>query len=172
MIIRAEKSEEVLKIREIHMKAFNAEAEANLVEALRRSKIPLISLVAEENNEPVGHILFSPATLEDNKSKISIAGLAPMAVLPAYQKRGIGSALIEEGLRHCREIGYDAVVVLGYPEYYQRFGFVPSVKYGIKSQYKVPEDVFMVKELNRGALTGSKGTVKYHSVFMEIFKTF
>ena len=138
MIIRAERPEDVQEIRDINIEAFDTEAEANLVEVLRNSGIPLISLVAEEGGGLIGHILFSPVTLEDGKSSLSIAGLAPMAVLPNWQNKGIGSKLMEEGLRHCKHFGYAAVVVLGHPGYYPRFGFVPSVNYGMKSEYDVP----------------------------------
>ena len=130
--------------------------------------VPIIRmdfLVAEEGDDIVGHILFSPVTLEDCDQSISIAGLAPMAVLPKHQRKGIGSRLVEEGIRRCEEAGYDAVVVLGHPEYYPRFGFSPSMNYGIRSEYDVPDEVFMVKELKEGVLADCKGTVKYHEVF-------
>ena len=99
------------------------------------------------------------------ESNISIAGLAPMAVLPVWQNKGIGSKLVEEGLKECERIGYEAVVVLGHPDYYPRFGFVPSVNLGIRSEYDVPPEVFMVKEIRDGALDGVTGTVKYHEAF-------
>jgi len=168
MVIRPERIEDIEKIRSIHVEAFNTEAEANLVEALRNSSIPLISLVAEEDGELVGHILFSPMTLEQGGSSPSIAGLAPMAVLPACQNKGIGSMLVEEGLAYCKNAGYAAVVVLGHPNYYPRFGFVPSVTYGIRSEYDVPPEIFMVKELKEGALANRNGTVKYHRAFNKL----
>jgi putative acetyltransferase len=165
MIVRAEKPDDIQKISAINLQAFETNAEANIVETLRNSGIPLISLVAEKGGEILGHILFSPVTLEGCDQSISIAGLAPMAVLPKHQKKGIGSRLVEEGIRRCEEAGYDAVVVLGHPEYYPKFGFVPSVSYGIRSEYNVPDEVFMVKELKESALADCKGTVKYHKVF-------
>ena len=165
MNIRPEKPRDSDKIRQINTSAFDTDTEANIVDALRKSGIPLISLVAEEKGELVGHILFSPVTLQGSQSKISIAGLAPMAVLPDWQNKGIGSKLIEEGLKRCSQSGYKAVVVLGYPNYYTRFGFVPSVNYGIKSEYDVPAEVFMVKEIKKGALASCKGIIKYHQAF-------
>jgi putative acetyltransferase len=168
MIIRVEKPEDQIGIRRINTEAFDTNTEANLIDALRKRGIPLISLVAEENGELVGHILFSPVTLEGDNSSISIAGLAPMAVAPAFQRREIGSMLVKEGLRHCKKAGYAAVVVLGHPDYYPRFGFVPSVNYGIKSELDVPAEVFMAKELREGALTGCTGIVKYHDVFNQV----
>ena len=165
MLVRSEKPEDIPKIRSVNLQAFETASEANIVETLRNSGVPLISLVAEEKGDISEHILFSPVSLERCNQSISIAGLAPMAVLPKHQRKGIGSRLVEEGLRRCQEAGYDAVVVLGHPEYYPRFGFTPSVNYGILSEYDVPEEVFMVKELREGALADCKGTIKYHSAF-------
>ena len=85
-----------------------------------------------------------------------------MAVVPAHQRKRIGSALVRAGLDRCRQLGFDAVVVLGHPEYYPRFGFSPACKFGIDSEYDVPEEVFMVLELQSGALSGITGKVKYH----------
>jgi putative acetyltransferase len=168
MIIRLEKPEYQIGIRHINTEAFDTDAEANLIDALRKSGTPLISLVAEENGELVGHILFSPVTLETGNCNISIAGLAPMAVAPAFQKGKIGSMLVKEGLSHCKKAGYAAVVVLGHPDYYPRFGFIPSVNYGIKPEFDVPAEVFMAKELRKGALTDCNGIVKYHKVFNQV----
>jgi len=168
MIIRLEKPEDQIGIRHINTEAFDTDAEANLIDALRKSGIPLISLVAEQNGELAGHILFSPVTLEADNCSISIAGLAPMAVAPAFQKREIGSMLVEEGLKYCEKAGYAAVVVLGHPDYYPRFGFIPSVNYGIKSEFDVPAEVFMAKELRKGALADCNGIVKYHKIFNQL----
>jgi len=165
MLIRAEKAEDQIGVRHINTRAFDTDTEANLIDALRKSRIPLISLVAEENGELVGHILFSPVTLEGHSCNISMAGLGPMAVAPAFQRRSIGSMLVEEGLKYCKTAGYAAVCVLGHPDYYPRFGFVPSVTYGIKSEFDVPVEVFMVKELTEGALVHCNGIVKYHDLF-------
>jgi putative acetyltransferase len=90
-----------------------------------------------------------------------------MAVSPEHQRRGIGSMLLKEGLKECKSKGYDVVVVLGYPEFYTRFGFTLSMEYGIKSEYVVPPDIFMVKELRNGALMGKSGTAKFHPLFSE-----
>ena len=168
MIIRPENPDDLNIIREINISAFGDETEADLVDALRKSGIPLISLVAEEDKTLIGHIMFSPVTIDNGCSAISAAGLAPMSVLPEFQRKGIGSMLVKEGLEHCKKAGYSGVVVLGHPEYYPKFGFVPSVKYGIKSEYDVPENVFMILELSERALKDCHGTVKYHEVFMQL----
>lgn len=91
-----------------------------------------------------------------------------MAVLPEFQKRGIGTLLVEAGLAECRKAQYDFVVVLGHPEYYPRFGFVPASRYGIKCEYPVPDEVFMLIELRAGALQGRHGIVKYEPEFDEV----
>jgi putative acetyltransferase len=168
MIIRSEKIDDIDRIREINMSAFGAESEAALVDALRKSGVPLISLVADEDKTVIGHIMFSPVTIDNGCAAISVAGLAPMTVLPEFQRKGVGSLLVKEGLEQCKQEGYSAVVVLGHPEYYPRFGFVPSAKYNIRSEYDVPENVFMIQELYDGALTDCHGTVKYHECFMKL----
>lgn len=167
MIIRKEEPGDVQTIRGIPVEAFGTEAEANLVDALRSSGVPIIFLVAEEDGIVRGHISFSPVMLVGGSPGISLAGLAPMAVLPEYQRRGIGSKLVENGLQLCRQAGYAAVVVLGHPGYYSRFGFIPSARYGITSEYAVPEELFMVKELRDGVLSGQKGIIKYHEAFRD-----
>ena len=163
--IRPETKGDIRKIWRVNAAAFDTEAEANLVDNLRKSGIPLISLVAEAGEKLIGHILFSPVILSGNKADVKIAGLAPMSVLPDHQKQGFGTALIQEGLKLCTSNGYKAVVVLGHPDYYPKFGFAPSSGFGIKSEYDVPDEVFMIKELENGALSEYKGVVKYHALF-------
>ena len=165
MRIRPEKNGDRNKTREINVAAFETDAEAKLVDALRERCTSYISLVAEVAGELVGHILFTPVELVDDSSSFKLMGLGPMAVMPKYQNKGIGSQLVKEGLEHCLRQGYDAVVVLGHPAYYPRFGFVPSVEYGITSEYDVPDEVFMVRELKTNVLKGRSGVVKYHPAF-------
>jgi len=168
MNIREEEKSDIKKIWEVNAEAFETEAEANLVNALRDSDIPFISLVAEERGEVTGHILFTPVELIEDNSGLRLMGLAPMAVVPKLQKKGIGSQLVKTGLESCLAQGYDAVVVLGHPEYYPKFGFVSSVKFGIKSEYEVPDEVFMVLELHEGSLKGHRGIIKYQPAFSNI----
>jgi len=168
MNIREEVPSDITKIWEVNTEAFETEAEANLVNALRNSGCTYLSLVAETENKVVGHILFTPVELSGSEIKLKMMGLAPMAVLPSYQNKGIGSKLVQAGLEHCRSLGYDAVVVLGHPDYYPKFGFVPSVKYGLKSEYDVPDEVFMILELTPGSLKNHKGIIKYHDAFKSV----
>jgi putative acetyltransferase len=168
MEIREEQPSDIEKIWKVNSNAFETDAEANLVNALRSSGCTYISLVAEIENNIVGHILFTPVELIGNKNKLKIMGLAPMAVLSTNQNKGIGSKLVKAGLEQCRSHGYIAVVVLGHPNYYPKFGFVPSVKYGIKSEYEVPEEVFMILELIPGSLKNHEGVIKYHEAFNSV----
>jgi putative acetyltransferase len=162
---RYEKSQDIAGIRKVHESAFETWAEADLVDALRDEKAHVISMVAIRDNGIVGHILFSPVTLETDGSAVTLLGLAPMAVLAKYQRKGIGSKLVEKGLAEGRAKRYSAVVVLGHPGYYPRFGFVPSVNFSITSEYDVPPDVFLIKELKPGVLAGISGIAKYHKAF-------
>jgi putative acetyltransferase len=163
--IRDEKAEDHGAVRRINELAFGGPDEAALVDRLRRAAHPYISLVAVIGEQVVGHIFFSPVSIESEDSSFTAMGLAPMAVLPEFQNRGVGSRLVREGLNRCELIGHDVVVVLGHPEYYPRFGFAPASLKGLRSEYDVRDEVFMVTELKQGALAGRKGLVKYHPEF-------
>jgi putative acetyltransferase len=164
MTIRTETAGDAPAIHAVNAAAFGQNAEADLVDALREQADPIISLVADDDGAVVGHILFSPVTLS-NHADLRIMGLAPMAVLPSHQRRGIGSALVRAGLERCAQIGGVAVVVLGHADFYPRFGFVPASRFTIACTYDVPDDVFMAIELTPGALAGRSGTVRYHQAF-------
>jgi len=167
MEIRAERPGDVARIRSINLAAFTGAAEANLVDALRSDAKPLISLVAEIDREIVAHILFSPVVISSHPEVLAM-GLAPMAVIPARQRQGIGSALVEQGVEECRRIGAAAIVVLGHPEFYPRFGFSPASRFGLRCEYAVPNEAFMTMELARGVLTGKDGVVTYHPAFKSL----
>lgn len=143
--VRAERPADKDAIKKIHTEAFLTEVEAKLVDTLRESGVHLISLVAEDGDDLVGHILFSPLTLTGDDRDLRVMGLAPMAVLPIHQRKGIGTRLVEHGLKRCQEDACDAVVVLGHTNYYPRFGFRPADEYGITSEYDVPPGTFMVE---------------------------
>ena len=162
--VRAETAEDIPALRRVNELAFGQPNEADLVDALRAAARPHISLVAASEGRVVGHIFFSPVTLEAEDSASLILGLAPMAVLPEYQRQGIGSRLVREGLEECRRMGCDVVVVVGHPGYYPRFGFAPASRKGLRCEYPVPDEVFMVAELKPDALRG-RGLVKYRPEF-------
>ena len=164
MQIRFENEHDYAAIDAVNRAAFDTPLEARLVNVLRQQAHPLISLVAEDDGEIVGHILFSPVVV-DGQENVKIMGLGPMAVVPPRQRQGIGSALVRAGLDECRQAGFGAVVVLGHPTYYPKFGFVPSTRFGMRSEYEAPEDAFMVLELKPGYLGGAGGTVRYHEAF-------
>ena len=167
MQIRNETPADIEAVRNLNLAAFDGAAESRLVDGLRENAEPLISLVAEDDGVIVGHILFSPV-IHSQDADLKMMGLAPMAVAPDRQKSGIGSALAREGLERCQAMGVAGVVVLGHPQYYPRFGFVPSSEFGIVSEYDVPEDVFMVLELEPGALQNKSGRVHYHREFSNL----
>jgi putative acetyltransferase len=162
--IRPEQPADAPAIDAVNRAAFDQPAEATLVALLREQAAPLISLVADEDGELVGHVLFSPVTLTGH-GEASIMGLAPMAVLPAMQRRGVGSMLARAGLAACTRLGFDAVVVLGHAQYYPRFGFRPASAFGLRCEYEVPDEVFMALELVPGRLAGKSGTIRYHPAF-------
>lgn len=167
--IRPEISDDYNKIYEINKQAFGGEVEARLVNNLRRTEgfIPQLSLIAIKDSKIVGHILFSIIHIQTGDKKVPILALAPMAVLPKYQNQGIGSSLVKEGLRKCKEMKFQAVVLVGHPEYYPRFGFTPANEKGLKLPFEAPSEAFMVYELVPGALKGVDGTIIYPTEFTE-----
>ncbi len=164
--IRKETDADKAAVFEINATAFASQSEAKLVDMLRDSAEPVVSLVAVDGDDIVGHIMFSPVTL-DSYDELKLMGLAPMAVSPLRQRSGIGSALVNAGLERCRELGIGAVAVLGHAEYYPRFGFRPAFEWGIGSEYDVPDDVFMLIELSSGYLQGYNGTISYNAAFAD-----
>jgi putative acetyltransferase len=164
MHIRADEERDWTAVRAVNESAFERSAEADLVSALREQAKPVVSLVAEEGDSIIGHIMFSPMVLPEHPG-LKFMGLAPMAVVPKRQRQGVGSSLVHAGLETCRTLGFGAVVVLGHPEYYPRFGFSPAAEYGISCEYDVPDEVFMIVELQPGFLHGVSGKVKYHAAF-------
>ncbi len=152
-------------VRDTNELAFGEPVEARLVDALR-SAADYLSLVATLDGRVVGHILFTPVTLEPPITR-RMAGLAPMAVRPEHQRSGIGGQLIRAGLEECRRNGYVAVVVLGHPEYYPRFGFVRAETFGLRCEFPSPPEAFMAIELEPGALSGVQGLVRYLPQFAE-----
>jgi putative acetyltransferase len=164
--IRVEEPKDSASIQYVHTQAFGGPVEARLVALITERKKALISLVALDGGKVVGHILFSKVTIDQAPAIFSVAGLAPVAVLPEFQRQGIGSQLIREGLERCKQALYDAVVVLGDPAYYSRFGFMCAADFGLQNEYGV-HDEFMVLPLHEGVLQGVCGMVKYLPEFAE-----
>jgi putative acetyltransferase len=163
--IREEQCGDVAAIRGLHTAAFGGQVEATIVDRLRESCPDLVSFVAEDGERVVGHIHFSPVTVDDGPVGM---GLAPLAVLPDYQGQGIGSGLVEHGLAVLRERGCPFVVVLGHPDYYPRFGFKRASAHGLASQWDgVPDEVFMVLVLDADAMAGAGGVARYRHEFDE-----
>ena len=167
MQIRVEQPSDYQATSEIILQAFRQDNEVRLVEKIRKSDryIPNLSLDAEIDGV-VGHILFSYVDLV-NDVTYKVLGLAPLAVRSPNQKQGIGSALVREGLARANAMGETMAIVLGHPQFYARFGFEPSIRYGIESPFPVPDDFFMVKTLD-GYQNNHKGKVIYPPAFAEV----
>jgi len=167
--VRPETPADAAAIAEVNTFAFGQHDEARLVEALRSSAafIPELSLVALEGGEIAGHILLTRLCLrgDDGADREALA-LAPLAVLPAWQRRGIGSALVAAAHAAAARLGHAAVVVLGHQEYYPRFGFRPASAFGIRCPFEgVADAAFLALELRPGALRGFSGTPRYPDAF-------
>ena len=164
--VRFERPLDAAAVREVNEQAFGSPLEARIVESLR-SASDCISLVATRNDQVIGHILFTPVSL-DPPVGFRVAGLGPMSVRPEDQRAGVGSQLIRAGLEACSQHGYSAVVVVGHPAYYPRFGFEPAHTRGLTLRdFDVPQDVFMVVELDAAVRDRLKGAVRYRSEFAE-----
>ncbi len=165
--IRAEAPEHLPAIRRVNERAFGGRPnEARLVDLLRATGQAVISLVAVSAGQVVGHVLFSPVTLDPPPAGFDGVGLAPVAVAPEFQRQGIGAMLIRAGLEKCKQAGYSLAVLLGDPRYYSRFGFARAGDFGLGNDYNADEH-FMALELKEGALRDVCGLVKYAPEFNE-----
>ena len=163
--IRSELLRDYDEIDLVIFSAFKQYNEVKLVHELRKTKQynTDLSLVATSNGQIIGHILFYPVKMSDYETLI----LAPLAVKPKYQRKGIGGKLIEEGLKQSREQGYGSVLVLGHPDYYPRFGFEKASKWGIRLSTNVPDVAFMAIQLRENSLLGKKGVVQLPHPYLE-----
>jgi len=169
--IREERPMDIEKVRKLNEKAFTQAfgqaPEAALVDRLRENCVNILSLVAVQNDQVIGHIYFSPVKISGDKI-IEGMGLGPMAVLPEFQRRGIGSQLVQAGIEILKRRGYTFIIVLGHPEYYPRFGFKRASHSGIRSQWEgVPDEAFMIRILNEEAMIGVYGIARYRNEFDE-----
>jgi len=167
LTIRSETPEDGADIHFVYGKAFGQESETELVEKLRNRGMLIVSLVALSDVQVVGHIAFSPVTVKSEDSSFQAIALGPMAVLPEYQRKGIGSQLVRTGLEECRHLGHEIVVLVGHADYYPRFGFVPARSKGIECEFEVPDKAWMLLQLREGVLAGRRGTVTFQPEFRE-----
>ena len=165
MHIVSERPDYVPAVRQVILDAFGRPNEADLVDCLRSEGKVVSSLVAVQDEEIVGHILFSPVKLEMPRGELPLVALAPLSVRPDRRREGVGSQLIYYGIQACRKEGYELCVVIGDNVYYPRFGFVPAILAGVECGLPVPLEAFMVMELTPGALSGRSGIVRYPPAF-------
>jgi putative acetyltransferase len=180
--LRPERPEDSAAIREVHRQAFGGDTEGGIVEAVRAADAAALSMVAVDRPGPEGagpeglepgaagqvvaHILYTRVTVAaEDGGQISLLGLAPVAVLPSHQNQGIGTTLIEASLEQLRAEGHSGVVVVGLPDYYPRFGFIPGSRWELRWEVDVPEEVFMVAELSPGSLACVHGVVGFRPEF-------
>ncbi len=159
-------------INQVHIQAFGNDQGPEIAKLVSdlfddRTALPLLSLVAVENNRIVGHILFTKVTITQTREHVSAQLLAPLAVIPNAQGKGVGASLIEEGLAQLKESAIELVLVLGHPDYYPRSGFTPAGVLGFEAPYHIPEEhagAWMVQELRSGVIGRVKGRVQCSEV--------
>lgn len=162
--IRGEEPGDIPAIRHVHVQAFGRTQEAKIVDALRDSGAAALSLVATMAGQVVGHILFSPISVGDAVG----VGLAPLAVLPEHQRRGIGGTLIAAAIERLRAAGCPFVIVLGHADYYPRFGFVPASTRSVRCEWDVPDHAFMVLVLDETTMRSVSGVATYRQEFSTV----
>ena len=162
-VIRCEDAKDQFAVRTVNESAFGRSDEAGLVDRLRKEGAVILSLVAEVKKQVVGHILFSRMWIDTPSASLAAVALAPLAVLPRHQRKGIGGALIRGGLESLRDRGEQIVLVLGHPDYYRRFGFSTERARSLATPF--PPDALLAVELSRNALGGIRGKVRYPVAF-------
>jgi putative acetyltransferase len=162
--IREETPEDVAAVREVNRQAFGQDEEGALVDALRASGAVLLSLVAVQDHQVVGHIMYSPLQV----GVVTGAALAPMAVLPDHQGQGIGSQLVRAGTSRLKESGCPFIIVVGHAHYYPRFGFTPASDWGITCEWEVPAEAFMLLVLDHARMASVSGRAVYRPEFSTV----
>ncbi len=161
MIIRREGPHDIAAIRSVNEQAFGGSSEANAIDRLRERGAEMLSFVAVIDDRVVGHLLFTSIVIAAPDRTWPGLGLAPLSVLPEFQRQGIGTALMNAGLEECRRLGHERVIVLGHPDYYPRFGFERARQYGVRFEFEAPDEACMILALRPGALAGVSGVAKY-----------
>lgn len=163
--IESERPEHAAAIRDLLLAVFPSEGEAGLVDDLRSAHALPVSLIASQGSSILGHVAFSPVSIRPAGLVSVVWALAPLAIAPAVQRQGIGTALVRAGLRACANAACDAVVVLGDPGYYHRFGFRPAAQHGLRCSFEAPAEAFMLTELGDASVPFHEGTVYFHPAF-------
>lgn len=168
MIVRTERPEDYSEIYELVKIAFQTAKVSNgkeqdFVNYLRASKdyVSQLALVVEENSKIIGQIMFTTTFIRSGDKKYQILLLAPVAVLVEHRGKGIGASLIIEGMKRAKDLGYQAVILVGDPAFYCRFGFKPTVDYGIRNTNNIPDEYVLACELIPSALAGIAGTIHF-----------
>jgi predicted N-acetyltransferase YhbS len=170
-LIRPETASDLDQISNVTRQAFDSSAEVTMIEKLRKGIDFLLqlSLVALKGHQVLGHILFSPIRIvSENGDRTMSLALAPLSVLPEFQRKGVGSALILQGLHTAKDLSYSSVIVLGHADYYPRFGFKPASHWNITCPFPSPDEAFMALELLPHVLDGVDGVVEYAPAFYEL----
>jgi putative acetyltransferase len=162
--IREEFPSDATSIRDVNRRAFGQDQEGNIVDALRSNGAALLSLVATLDDQVVGHIMYSPLSI----GEVIGAGLGPMAVLPEYQRQGIGSKLVMAANEKLKHAGCPFVIVVGHASYYPRFGFKPASRRGIACEWEVPDEAFMLLVLDEATMQDVSGLAKYRHEFSSV----
>ena len=166
MTIRDERLSDHSAIDALHRTVFRGSGEAMLIEALRGEGLVLVSLVAVRDEKVVGHIMLSTLQLKVEDRDVAAAALAPLAVSPGLQRKGYGSSLVKAGIEAVRVTGCGAIIVLGHPDYYRRFGFSADLTRNLIAPFRGP--AFMGLELSPGVLAGREGSVTYPPAFRSL----
>jgi putative acetyltransferase len=168
ILIREEKEKDRKEIYKVNKLAVGQENESILIDKIREGEnfIPGLSLIAESKGRLVGHILLSKIKITGS-SVFDTLILAPLAVIPAFQKKGIGSRLVKRSVFKAKELGFNSIIVVGHKEYYPRFGFEKASKWNLKCPFRVPDEAFMAIELTKKALEDKAGTIEFPDEFIE-----
>jgi putative acetyltransferase len=163
--IRPAQPQDAPGIRRLLQAAFQADEEADLVEALRQAKHAALELVVEDAGQIIGQVLFSPISVQGAPiDKAGAVALAPMAIQPGFQRRGIGTTLLRDALHNLTQQGKSYVVVLGDPEYYARFGFYPAGEHGLSCEFRAPPGAFQILAL-QPSFRFPSGVVRFSPAF-------
>lgn len=170
MIIRREHAGEFPRVHELVRAAFETAKVSNgreqdFVTRLRGGDnyIPELALVAEDAGCLIGHVMLTKTVIATGDGPVGTLLLAPVSVVLAHRNRGVGSALIRDGFRLARDMGHASVILVGDPAYYTRFGFRPSVDFGIRNAQEIPDQYVLACELLPGALRGITGTITFET---------